>query len=420
MKLLNKTSYIFITASLFIFFISGIVFYLILRSTIDKEIKSELNSRMHNITFKIKEDPDLYGNFSIPGYVAVKQVPAEDHFLPYFIDTVLVDELDNSYKLYKTLNIVTRIDSNYYRIGIYKSLIESNELIEKITLTATIITLLFILFIYLINRFVFGRIWSDFFVTVDKLKSFDVNKGNKIDFESSDITEFAILNTTLGRMIDKIHNDYVNLKEFTGNVSHEIQTPLAIIRSKCELLLQSDSLNEDQADLIRDIHRTNSRLSKLNNTLVLLTKIENAQFKNKEKISLDSIIKNHLKNFNSLLKARNILLEYIITRNIYLEIDPVLVDVLVVNLLKNAIMHNMENGKITIELSGQELEVSNTGKDIDLSDKNIFERYVKINKQTGSLGLGLSLVKKICDYSGYSVKYVYLNKMHVFSVIFKN
>lgn len=420
MKLLNKTSYILVTASLFLFFISGIIFYIVLKSTIDKEIKSELNSRMHNILFKIQENPSVYGSLSIAGYARVEKVEAEDYHLPYFKDTILLEELDNSYKQYKTLNIVGEFNSGFYRIIIYKSLIESNELIERITLTVTIITALFILFIYLINQFIFGRVWSDFFVTLKKLKSFDVNTGSKVHFASSDITEFALLNSTLGNMIDKIHKDYVNLKEFTGNISHEIQTPLAIIRSKCEMLLQSVSLNKSQVALVKDISETNSRLSKLNRTLVLLTKIENKQFTHKEKITLDKIIKRHLENFSSLLQARNILLEYSMTADITLNMDPMLVDLLVVNLVKNAIMHNIENGKIIIEMDGQELKISNTGGDTDLSDKNIFERYTKFNKQSDSLGLGLSLVKKISDFSGFSVNYLYLNKLHVFSISFKS
>ncbi len=418
MKLLNKTSYILVTASLFIFFISSILFYIVLKTATEKEVKKELNSRMHNIIFMIQDDPSAYKSLSIPGYASVEKIKSKDFHLPYFKDTLLLDELDHTYKQYKTLNIVSKINSYFYQIKIYKSLIESNELIERITLTVTIITLVFILLIYLINRFVFGRVWSAFFVTVDRLKSFNVNTGNMVHFEPSEITEFELLNTTLNRMTNKIHEDYLHIKEFTGNISHEIQTPLTIIRLKCELLLQSASLDENQAGLIRDIHKANSRLSKLNKTLVLLTKIENNQFNATEKVSLDEIIKRHLENFNSLIKARNIALEYTIATDISLKVDPVLADVLIVNLIKNAVMHNIEGGKISIEMNGDELRIVNTGGDIDLSNKNIFNRYTKFDKQSGSLGLGLSLVKKICDSYGFTVIYHFMNKLHVFSIFF--
>ena len=91
-------------------------------------------------------------------------------------------------------------------------------------------------------------------------------------------------------MIEKIRTDYENVKEFTGNISHEIQTPLSVIRLKSDLLLQTSPLNSEQANLIRDIQKTNSRLSKLNKTLVLFTKIDNNQFPIKEKISLTEVV----------------------------------------------------------------------------------------------------------------------------------
>ena len=219
-------------------------------------------------------------------------------------------------------------------------------------------------------------------------------------------------------MISKLHDDYVNLKEFTGNISHEIQTPLTIIRLKCELLLQSMPLKNSQAELIRDIQKTNSRLSKLNKTLVLLTKIDNEQFTQKERISIDEVIKSHLEDFTSLTKVRNIDLKYLMTADIPLIADPMLIDVLVVNLIKNAVLHNIENGEIIIEVNGKELTISNTGEETDLSNKNILNRYTKLNSKSDSLGLGLSLVKKICDLYDFTISYRYLNKLHVFIISF--
>lgn len=404
---------------LFILFIGSILFYLFLKSATDKENKKELTSRLNNIVFKIKENPNLYSSLSIPGYVTIEKVDSEECYTPYFKDTILVDGYDNSYKQYKTLSTVSEINSELYHIKLYKSLIESNELIERITLIVTIIVILFIIIIYLLNRFFFKSVWYDFFQTIDKLKTFDVNNSTEIHFTSSDTAEFELLNSTLNRMIREIHKDYLNIKEFTGNISHEIQTPLTIIRMKCELLMQSKSLNKSQAALIRDIQKTNSRLSKLNTSLVLLTKIENKQFTQVEKISLDENIKNHLENFNSLIKVKGLELEYLKSNDISIEMDPMLADVFVVNLIKNAVTHNIENGKITIEINGNELKISNTGEKLDLSDKNIFDRYTSVSKKSGSLGLGLSLIKKICELYGFKIIYEFENNLHIFRLSLK-
>ncbi|MCK4922755.1 MAG: HAMP domain-containing histidine kinase [Bacteroidales bacterium] len=419
MKLLSRTSYILITTILFVVFIGSIVFYIILKSTTDREIKKELQSTMQSIIHEFKENPNVYSGLSLPGYITVEKVNAEGHYQPFYKDTILLDELDNSYKQYKLFISEIKINSDFYRICIYKSLNVSTQLIERITLIVSIIIIIFILFIYLLNRFIFERIWSDFFLTVKKLKSYNVNKESKIHFENSEIAEFSLLNSTLNKMISKLHDDYVNLKEFTGNISHEIQTPLAIIRLKCELLLQSMPLNNRQAELIRDIQKTNSRLSKLNKTLVLFTKIDNDQFTHKERISIDELIKSHLDDFTSLTKLRNIDLKYLMTDDIPLIGDPMLVDVLIVNLIKNAVLHNIENGEVIIELNGGELTISNSGEKTDLSNKNILDRYTKLDRKSDSLGLGLSLVKKICDLYGFTISYQYLNDLHVFTISFR-
>lgn len=417
MKLLNRTSYILITTILFVVFFGGIVFYLILKTTTENEIKRELHSRMAFVLHEFLDDPSLYTGLSLPGYITVEKGPAEGQF-GIFKDTILLDELDNSYKQYKSLSAYMEIDSEPYLVQVYKSLDVSNQLIERITLIVTIIIIVFILFIYLLNRFIFERVWSDFFVTVNKLKSYNVDAESSIHFEPSDIYEFNMLNSTLNQMIENLREDYLSVKEFTGNISHEIQTPLSIIRLKCELLLQSVPLSNKQAGIIRDIQKTNSRLSKLNKTLVLLTKIENKQFPTKDKISADEVIKRHLDDFSSIARLRNINLKYDITEDVTLYGDPMLIDVLLVNLIKNAIVHNIDNGEIEIELNGNLLQISNSGEDNDLSGKKIFDRYTKFAGKNESLGLGLSLVKKICDLYGFKISYEYLNRLHIFRVMF--
>jgi signal transduction histidine kinase len=403
---------------LFVFFIGSMVFYRILKSTTEKEISAELHSRMEFITNEIKTRPENYLNLSIPAYITVEVVEPEDKLPAVFMDTILLSPDENSYKLHRTLRFDVETPAEIYRVIIYKSLIESNELIERIILIVTLIVILFILFLYLINRFMFGRIWSDFFKTVEKLKAYDVNTVKNIEFGESEITEFKLLNSTLNQMIAKIRLDYENVREFTGNISHEIQTPLSIIRLKCDLLLQSSPLNSEQANLIRDIQKTISRLSRLNKTLVLFTKIENNQFTNREQISLYELINRHLENFTSVAEARGISIKCIKTEDFLIEADPMLMDVLIVNLIKNAIGHNIENGVVNIEIGKREILISNSGQNADLSDQEIFERYKKIGKSEGTFGLGLSLSKNICDLYNLKLVYHYADRLHHFTLSF--
>ncbi len=414
MKLLNRTIYILITTMLFVFLIGSAAFYFILKSSTEKEINKELKARMEFLTEEIQAHPENYSTLLIPGYLSIELIGPGEILPAATSDTILLNQEGNSYKLYRTLRSDVESKSGIYRLVVYQSLVESNELIERIILIVTLIVVFFILFLYLINRFTFGRIWSDFFMTVEKLRSYDVNSVRSIEFGESEITEFKLLNAALNQMMEKIRKDYESVKEFTGNISHEIQTPLSIIRLKCDLLLQSTPLSNEQAMLIRDIQATNSRLSRLNKTLVLLTKIDNKQFPLKEQISLNEVIGRHLEVFSSIAEGKRIKISYQEKENFVLEADPMLMDVLLVNLIKNAISHNMEDGLLNIELKHNELIISNSGEDSDLSGQDIFERYKKIGKSEGTFGLGLSLAKNICDLYNLKLVYAYRDGLHTF------
>ena len=414
MKLLNRTIYILITTMLFVFLIGSVVFYMILKSSTEKEINDELSSRMAFLIEEIITRPENYGNLSIPAYITIELIKPEEILPSESRDTILLKPEDSSYHMYRILRSDVESGSEVYRVHVFQSMVESNELIERIILIVTIIFILFILFLYLINRFMFGRVWSDFFRTIEKLKSYDVNSVKSIEFGESEIAEFKLLNAALNQMMEKIRMDYENVKEFTGNISHEIQTPLSVIRLKCDLLLQSSPLSSEQAALISDIQLTNSRLSKLNKTLVLFTKIENNQFPLKENISLNEEIERHVEIFSSIAEGRNISINYRQNDDFLVEGDPMLIDVLLVNLIKNAVTHNIENGLVNIEVGRDEMLISNSGQNDDLSGLDIFERYKKIGKSDGTFGLGLSLAKNICDLYNLKLVYIYKDGLHCF------
>lgn len=414
MKLLNRTIYILITTMLFAFLLGSVVFYLSLKSSTEKEIHQELHARMEFLKEEIQQHPENYGKLLIPGYISIDLIDPGDMRPAATRDTILLNREENTYKLYRTLRSDVESESGIYRVVVYQSLVESNELIERIILIVTIILVLFILFLYLINRFMFGRVWADFFRTVEKLRSYDVNSVKRIEFGESEIMEFKLLNAALNQMIEKIRADYESVKEFTGNISHEIQTPLSVIRLKCDLLLQSSPLSNEQAMLIRDIQTTNSRLSKLNKTLVLLTRIDNKQFPLKEKISLNEVIERHLEVFSSIAEVKNIAISFRQDENFTIEADPMLMDVLLVNLIKNAVSHNMENGVLNIEVLADKLVISNSGDNPDLTGQDIFDRYKKVGKGDGTFGLGLSLAKNICDLYYLKLVYFHENGLHTF------
>jgi signal transduction histidine kinase len=205
-------------------------------------------------------------------------------------------------------------------------------------------------------------------------------------------------------------------KEFIENASHELQTPLAIFQSKLDLLMQDDALTEEQATLVKDLINANQRLSKLNKSLLLLSKIESGQFIDKEAIDVEPVLRDSVSTYLELsgTTAINILetSPYIVQGN------RTLIEILINNLVRNSFQHTLHCDQIRITLNHGVLTIENPGEPIKDKVEKIFERFYKESSLKSSTGLGLSIAKKICDLSGYTLTYIYKDGVHFFTVKF--
>ncbi len=266
--------------------------------------------------------------------------------------------------------------------------------------------------VFFLYRYFFGRIWSDFFDTIDKIHRFDISSPEKLDFSESMIIEFNELNQVLNKMINKISFDFQGLKDFTGNLTHEMQTPLAIIRSKTDLLIQDKSTNENQMLLAVEINAETLRLSKLIKALTLFPKLGHNQFADKQLIDFEKLIQSRLELFEDFIIARSISVKSEMIARPQIKMNPELADILLTNLIKNSIHHNIENGEIDIQLFANQFIIKNSGHVLNFNPDILFERFSKLSKYSESLGIGLSLAKKICEYYGFKIQYIYKDEMH--------
>ena len=221
-------------------------------------------------------------------------------------------------------------------------------------------------------------------------------------------------------MTDKIHNDNLNMKEFTENVSHEIQTPLAIVNSKLELFMQSGNLAPTEAKLLEEMHHSVSRLASLIKSLILLTRIENREFKENENIPMHELLSEQTEQLQEIIEMHGLTLEQTIDQPVFVQMNRGLAEVLVSNLLINSIQHNQENGKIIITLDQQKLCLKNTGEEIKEGGRNIFGRFVSGSKRTDSLGIGLALVSRICSVYNMRPDYSFADGMHILCIYFNH
>lgn len=289
---------------------------------------------------------------------------------------------------------------------------ESNYLIERVALIITIIVIVFLAAVYFLYRYFFGKVWSEFFETLKNIQDFDLQSPEKMKFPKSMIIEFNQLNQVLEKMMGRINSDFVGLKEFSGNLTHEIQTPLAVIKSKATLLIQDEDASETQMVLAGEISRETFRISKLIKALGLFAKLDNHQFPEKEVVDLEALIASKEEIFEDFIEAKNLTVNISYQDNPKLQMHPELADILITNLFKNAVRHNIEGGTVNIRITETSLLFENTGEALSFDPQILFNRFTKASKKSASLGIGLSLVKKICDYYNFKISYTHKDSLH--------
>lgn len=417
MKLLLKTSLLIITVSVFIFLVGNTLFFHFTKQMISKHINTELISQMHK-TMKMVQEPEFRkGNILFSEEIEIDTVAMNYIRKPHFSDTVLYSNIQKKFIPHRSLRFTYPKNGVNLLITIHKSLLSSDKLIERITLATIIMVLTFIVIIFVLNRFIFSTIWRNFFTNLKQVEQFDVKGTQELKLESSEIEEFDKLNKVLERMLDRIQTDFVNLKELTANTSHEIQTPLAIIKSKAELLLQSEHLSESDMETLGAILTTTERLSKLNQSLLLITKIENNQFQDAQLLNLKEVVEKFLQNYDMLFQAGDFQIQTEL-QQMKLFIHPILLDVLLSNLIKNAAVHGEPGGDIFVGIEQGVLTVSNSGASLKMEQEDLFKRFSKGSSHKNSSGLGLEIVKRICDYYQLIVDYSYQDEKHSFTIDF--
>jgi signal transduction histidine kinase len=259
-------------------------------------------------------------------------------------------------------------------------------------------------------------LWKPFYRTLTELKSFNISDNRSLNLKVANVDEFNELNETVKSMSFKVKRDFHNLKQFTENASHEMQTPLAVITSKLDTLIQDEILKSVQYEQINDIYAATNKLSRLNQSLLLLVKIENNLIDDAEPLQLNVLIEEKIQQFQELCLTRQLKVKADLSGKEVLA-SKFLTDILLNNLFSNAIRHNNTGGDIYIRLKDNTLVFNNSGSSRPLEKDKIFERFIKGQNSEGT-GLGLALVKNICNLNGWSILYHYSNLLHSFEIVF--
>ncbi len=418
MKLLTKTNIYSTLVTLTLLALGIFLVYQVILIKLDNDIDKQLLIAKNKIIKGLAEGktPEQFSSNigeKIKIFEIYKQNTSENKFLEYNLSSA---ENENEFSLQRELVFQTTIHDIAYEVSVSRSLSEGRAIGEYILLTGIVFLILSVAILFLLNRYLSAFLWSPFYDTLSKIKTWNIKKSDILEFKDTNIDEFHLLNDTVKDLTQQIKSDYQNLKEFTENVSHEAQTPLSIISSKVELLLQDSNYSEKQHQLLLHIYRATQRLHKLNEVLILLSRIENKQFIDLAPINIVEAMNEKVHELEDFIEAKGLLLQIHNTGQVFKEVNPQLLNILINNLWINAIKYNLdEGGFIRVTIDNESFSIENTSYLPKIEKQFIFERFKK-ESTSGSLGVGLSLIKKIVDFFNWQITYSYKDGVHKFKI----
>jgi signal transduction histidine kinase len=417
MKLISKALLWYLLLAVVVFGIGGVITFVLVKDAVEQETDYELNRNLRQILRAIEkgQPTDLLENNMVK-ISPLQQAPVEED--RFYSDTLVYHARTERMENFRKLVALRNVEEQPYKIEIIDIYFEQDDIIEVVS---QILLRLFVIFSlvllvgsFLISRFIF-RPFEDLLHSIDR---WNLKSNTPLQLPTTSTKELQKLNEFLKRMTNKARHDYQSLKEFTENASHEMQTPLAIARGKLEILQEDASLTVEQLQLIQSAHFSLDKLSKLGKALTLLTKIENLEFETTDHTNISVVTQRISSQFEELADMKGLELQKNIQPDVELQIDPLLADIMITNLLKNALQHNIEQGRIEIELNEHQLCVKNTGPKPQTPMHELFERFKKSNGSNGTLGLGLAIVKKISDVHQMKVEYKFEDNLHLVSIRF--
>lgn len=409
-RLIKKTSRIFLLTGLVLALLSSIALYFYTKYQLVNEVEEMLFSTEARVESALKSGI-VVG--SLPPVTEIREVDVlREKILK---DTVIYDPSQDEMELFRELSVYKNINGKNYQITVREMVVESEDFLFGIVLSNITIFGLAFIFLFYFNTTRNLQIWSPFFKNLEQMKRFSLTSKEPLNLVDSDVLEFSELKNEISFLTNKVKTDYENLKQFTEDVSHEMQTPLAIIQAKIDNIINEHEINDKQFEQVTSIQKDIQRLKQLNKRITTLTKIENNQFVNLENVNLTMLINEKVENFKELQMAN---LVHTDNGSLQVLMDAYLADVLVNNLISNAVKYCKNEDVISIVSNQSSLFISNFGDQALAHPEKLYQRFYRESNGNHSTGLGLAIVKKICDLYGFKISYKFESNRHVFSIDF--
>lgn len=421
MKLLNQSLKYLSVSLLLIISLWAVIFYINMLDEIYDSIDDGLDNYKLLIIQKAAEDHSVLtkSSFGESNY-AIQEISesAALSIKDRYIDTLMFMPDENDLEPVRMLSTAFQNNGHFYRLNIISSMVEEDDLIEDLFWSVFWLYLVLVVSIIVINNLVLRKLWRPFYNFLAQLKNFRLGSSNDKPEIRTAIKEFNDLQNAVNALVQHSLETYQNQKQFIENASHELQTPLAISTGKLELLLEKKSLQNDDAAKLSEVLQVLERMARLNKSLLLLAKIDNRQFFDNSEQSVNKLVHQYVNDLGELAEYRQISISITEASTIFIHAEPSLIGILISNLIRNAIFHNIPGGFVTIDISEKVMKVCNSGAAEPLDARNIFNRFYKPASGTPGTGLGLAIVKAVCNMYGFKVSYHFTESRHCFEIDF--
>ena len=421
MKLLNYTSTYFSIMLLGLISIWAVVFYFAMFDEIYDSIDDGLEHRKMLLIARADNDFALLDKPQYDEYLfTIKKVDYNKYrdFKDTYKDSAMYMLNEKDYEPVRLLKSVFKKNDEYYKISVITSMVEEDDQIKNLLKYTIILYAVLVISILLLNNLFLRKVWKPFYRILDQLKLYQLESREPIQYQATKIEEFVLLNESIKKLLNRAQQSYANQKQFIENASHELQTPLAIAINKLELLFEDETLSDAQAQTLQQALENLERLTRLNRSLLLLSKIENNQFQNRESVNLEIVLAKILADFSEMLTHKDQYVIFDVENQTFKNANADLIYILFSNLLKNSIVHGQSDTEISMKLTDKYFVISNHSQIESLADEAIFERFRKIGNYKNSTGLGLSISKSIAEKFGFTLEYYFQDGQHHFRINF--
>lgn len=422
MRLLNVITLRLCLIATIILAFWSVFFYYAIINEVNDEVDDSLEdyAEMIMIRFVRNEELPTTSNGSNNQFYIKEVTPqyaAQTPHVKYEERDVFIAQIDECEPARVLTYIFRNDEGKYFELEVSTPHIDKKDLRDAILNLILFLFVSLLLSILLLNLWTIRRSMRPLKRILKWLDKYRIGEDNKKLVNPTKIYEFKKLNEVISESINRTEEAYAQQKIFVANASHEMQTPLAICSNRLEMLLEDDSLSETQMSEIIKTKHTLEQLSRLDRSLLLLTKLENGQFVDVVKVNFTQIINNLLPDYEMVFKSKAIKVTLDIQHDFIADMDESIAQILVSNIIKNAFVHNIEGGEIDIIVTTQTISFKNTGVDHALNKQLIFERFYHSSGNHQSTGLGLPVVKAICKRNNLKIDYSFQENKHVFTII---